>query len=85
MANNMDLKMPVPKFPANASIMEQFQDPPTEATFQSMSWGPSPIWSGQHDPVDGTNPRRKASPVPPSVCPGASVWDSNDDVWVGNM
>jgi streptogramin lyase len=84
-ANNMDLKMPLPKLPANASIMEQFKII-TEAMVKYIE-GPPPRITGQVNMIrpDGTQPAPQGFTGPAeSIAWGINV-DGNDDVWVGNM
>ena len=73
-ANNMDLKTPVPKIPANASIMEQFKLV-TDAMFKYIMTPPGHI-TGQVNMIrpDGTQPVPKASPVLAKAFRGASMW-----------
>jgi hypothetical protein len=84
-ANNMDLKMPVPKFPANASIMEQFKIL-TDATFKYVMGPPARI-TGQVNMIrpDGTQPAPQGFTGPAESLPWGINVDGNDDVWVGNM
>jgi len=84
-ANNMDLKMPVPKFPANASIMEQFKIL-TDATFKYVMGPPKRI-TGQVNMIrpDGTQPAPQGFTGPAISLPWGINVDGNDDVWVGNM
>jgi hypothetical protein len=84
-ANNMDLKMPVPKFPANASIMEQFKIL-TDATFKYIMGPPARI-TGQVNMIrpDGTQPAPQGFTGPAENLPWGINVDGNDDVWVGNM
>jgi hypothetical protein len=84
-ANNMDLKMPVPKFPANASIMEQFKIL-TEATFKYVMTPPGHI-TGQVNMIrpDGTQPAPEGFTGLAENLPWGINVDGNDDVWVGNM
>jgi len=81
-ANNMDLKMPLPKLPANASIMEQFKLI-TEAMVKYIEGPPARI-TGQVNMIrpDGTQPAPQG--FTESIPWGINV-DGNDDVWVGNM
>jgi hypothetical protein len=84
-ANNMDLKMPLPKLPANASIMEQFKLI-TEAMVKYIMGPPARI-TGQVNMIrpDGTQPMPQGFTGPAeSIAWGINV-DGNDDVWVGNM
>jgi hypothetical protein len=84
-ASNMDLKMPVPKFPANASIMEQFKIL-TDATFKYIMGPPARI-TGQVNMIrpDGTQPAPQGFTGPAENLPWGINVDGNDDVWVGNM
>jgi hypothetical protein len=84
-ANNMDLKMPVPKFPANASIMEQFKIL-TDATFKYIMGPPARI-TGQVNMIrpDGTQPAPQGFTGPAISLPWGINVDGNDDIWVGNM
>jgi hypothetical protein len=84
-ANNMDLKMPVPEFPANASIMEQFKIL-TDATFKYVMGPPARI-TGQVNMIrpDGTQPAPQGFTGPAISLPWGINVDGNDDVWVGNM
>ena len=84
-ANNMDLKMPVPKFPPNASIMEQFKIL-TDATFKYIMGPPARI-TGQVNMIrpDGTQPAPEGFTGPAISLPWGINVDGNDDVWVGNM
>jgi hypothetical protein len=84
-ANNMDLKMPLPKFPANASIMEQFKIV-TEAALKYMKGPPERI-TGQVNMIrpDGTQPAPQGFTGPAESFPWGLNVDGNDDVWVGNM
>jgi hypothetical protein len=81
----LNLKMPVPKFPANASIMEQFKIL-TEATFKYIMGPPARI-TGQVNMIrpDGTQPAPQGFTGPAESLPWGINVDGNDDVWVGNM
>jgi hypothetical protein len=84
-ANNMDLKTPVPKIPANASIMEQFKFV-TDAMFKYIMTPPGHI-TGQVNMIrpDGTQPDPMGYTGPGESIPWGINVDGNDDVWVGNM
>jgi hypothetical protein len=84
-ANNMDLKMPLPKFPANASIMEQFKIV-TDAAFKYIMTPPGHI-TGQVNMIrpDGTQPTPQGFTDPAISFPWGLNVDGNDDIWVGNM
>ena len=84
-ANNMDLKTPVPKIPANASIMEQFKLV-TDAMFKYIMTPPGHI-TGQVNMIrpDGTQPDPMGYTGPGESIPWGINVDGNDDVWVGNM
>src|SRR6516225_7129558 len=84
-ANNMDLKMPLPKLPANASIMEQFKLI-TEAMVKYIEGPPARI-TGQVNMIrpDGTQPAPQGFTGPAESIPWGINVDGNDDVWVGNM
>jgi hypothetical protein len=84
-ANNMDLKMPVPKIPADASIMEQFKLV-TEAMVKYIMEPPGHI-VGQVNMIrpDGTQPDPKGYTGPGESIPWGINVDGNDDVWLGNM
>jgi hypothetical protein len=84
-ANNMDLKMPVPEFPANASIMEQFKIL-TDASIKYVIGPPARI-TGQVNMIrpDGTQPAPQGFTGPAESLPWGINVDGNDDVWVGNM
>jgi streptogramin lyase len=84
-ANNMDLKMPLPKLPANASIMEQFKLI-TEAMVKYIEGPPARI-TGQVNMIrqDGTQPAPQGFAGPAESIPWGINVDGNDDVWVGNM
>jgi streptogramin lyase len=84
-ANNMDLKMPLPKLPANASIMEQFKLI-TEAMVKYIEGPPARI-TGQVNMIrpDGTQPALQGFTGPAESIPWGINVDGNDDVWVGNM
>ena len=84
-ANNMDLKMPLPKLPANASIMEQFKLI-TEAMVKYIKGPPARI-TGQVNMIrpDGTQPAPQGFTGPGESVPWGINVDGNDDVWVGNM
>ena len=84
-ANNMDLKMPVPKIPAGASIMEQFKII-TEAMVKYIMGPPAHI-TGQVNMIrpDGTQPAPQGFTGPAESIPWGINVDGNDDVWVGNM
>jgi hypothetical protein len=84
-ANNMDLKMPLPKLPANASIMEQFKLI-TEAMVKYIEGPPARI-TGQINMIrpDGTQPAPQGFTGPAESIPWGINVDGNDDVWVGNM
>jgi hypothetical protein len=84
-ANNMDLKMPLPKLPAGASIMEQFKLI-TEAMVNYIKGPPARI-TGQVNMIrpDGTQPAPQGFTGPAESIPWGINVDGNDDVWVGNM
>jgi hypothetical protein len=84
-ANNMDLKMPLPKIPKGASIMEQFKLI-TEAMVKYIMGPPARI-TGQVNMIrpDGTQPAPKGFTGPGESIPWGINVDGNDDVWVGNM
>jgi len=84
-ANNMDLKMPLPKLPAGASIMEQFKII-TEAMVKYIMGPPARI-TGQVNMIrpDGTQPAPQGFTGPAESIPWGINVDGNDDVWVGNM
>jgi hypothetical protein len=84
-ANNMDLKMPLPKLPAGASIMEQFKLI-TEAMVKYIKGPPARI-TGQVNMIrpDGTQPAPQGFTGPAESIPWGINVDGNDDVWVGNM
>jgi len=84
-ANNMDLKMPVPKIPAGASIMEQFKLI-TQAMVKYIMGPPARI-TGQVNMIrpDGTQAAPKGFTGPGESIPWGINVDGNDDVWVGNM
>lgn len=84
-ANNMDLKMPLPKFPATASIMEQFKIV-TDAAVKYIMTPPGHI-TGQVNMIrpDGTQPAPQGFTGPGASFPWGLNVDGNDDVWVGNM
>jgi len=84
-ANNMDLKMPLPKLPAGASIMEQFKLI-TEAMVKYIMGPPARI-TGQVNMIrpDGTQPAPNGFTGPAESVPWGINVDGNDDVWVGNM
>jgi hypothetical protein len=84
-ANNMDLKMPVPKIPANASIMEQFKLV-TEAMLKYIMTPPGHI-VGQVNMIrpDGTQPAPQGFTGPGESIPWGINVDGNDDLWLGNM
>jgi hypothetical protein len=84
-ANNMDSKMPLPKFPANASIMEQFKIV-TDAAVKYVIGPPAHV-TGQVNMIrpDGTQPAPKGFTGPAESFPWGLNVDGNDDVWVGNM
>jgi hypothetical protein len=84
-ANNMDLKMPLPKLPANASIMEQFKII-TDAMVKYIEGPPARI-TGQVNMIrpDGTQPAPQGFTGPGESIPWGINVDGNDDVWVGNM
>jgi hypothetical protein len=84
-ANNMDLKMPLPKLPAHASIMEQFKLI-TEAMVKYIMGPPARI-TGQVNMIrpDGTQPAPRGFTGPGESIPWGLNVDGNDDVWVGNM
>jgi streptogramin lyase len=84
-ANNMDLKVPLPKLPANASIMEQFKLI-TEAMVKYIM-GPPARLCGQVNMIrpDGTQPAPRGFTGPAESIPWGINVDGNDDVWVGNM
>src|ERR1700733_3406808 len=84
-ANNMDLKMPIPKLPAGASIMEQFKII-TEAMVKYIMGPPARI-TGQVNMIrpDGTQPAPQGFTGPAESIPWGINVDGNDDVWVGNM
>jgi hypothetical protein len=80
----LNLKMPVPKFPANASIMEQFKIL-TDATFKYIMGPPARI-TGQVNMIrpDGTQPAPQGFTGPAESLPWGINVDGNDNVWVGN-
>ena len=84
-ANNMDLKMPLPKIPDGASIMEQFKLI-TEAMVKYIMGPPARI-TGQVNMIrpDGTQPVPEGFTGPAESIPWGINVDGNDDVWVGNM
>jgi len=84
-ANNMDLKMPVPKLPPGASIMEQFKLI-TEAMVKYIMGPPARI-TGQVNMIrpDGTQPAPRGFTGPGESIPWGINVDGNDDVWLGNM
>jgi streptogramin lyase len=84
-ANNMDLKVPLPKLPANASIMEQFKLI-TDAMVKYIEGPPTRI-CGQVNMIrpDGTQPAPQGFTGPAESIPWGINVDGNDDVWVGNM
>ena len=84
-ANNMDLKMPVPKLPDGISIMEQFKLI-TQAMFKYIMTPPGHI-TGQVNMIrpDGTQPAPNGFTGPAESIPWGINVDGNDDVWVGNM
>jgi hypothetical protein len=84
-ANNMDLKMPLPKIPDGASIMEQFKLI-TEAMVKYIMGPPARI-TGQVNMIrpDGTQPAPEGFTGPGESIPWGINVDGNDDVWVGNM
>ena len=84
-ANNMDLKMPLPKLPDGISIMEQFKLI-TEAMAKYIEGPPARI-TGQVNMIrpDGSQPAPQGFTGPAeSISWGLNV-DGNDDIWVGNM
>jgi hypothetical protein len=84
-ANNMDLKMPIPKLPDGLSIMEQFKLI-TEAMVKYIRTPPGHI-TGAVNMIrpDGTQPAPKGFTGPAESIPWGINVDGNDDVWVGNM
>jgi hypothetical protein len=84
-ANNMDLKMPVPKLPDGLSIMEQFKLI-TEAMVKYIMGPPARI-TGAVNMIrpDGTQPAPEGFTGPGESIPWGINVDGNDDVWVGNM
>src|SRR5262245_13906686 len=84
-ANNMDLKMPVPKLPTNASIMEQFKLI-TDHMVKYIEGPPARI-TGAVNMIrpDGTQPAPEGFTGPAESIPWGLNIDGNDDVWVGNM
>src|SRR5271166_5216092 len=84
-ANNMDSKMPLPKFPANASIMEQFKIVTGAAVKYII--GPPAHNTGQVNMIrpDGTQPAPMGFTGEAISFPWGLNIDGNDDVWVGNM
>ena len=84
-ANNMDLKMPVPKLPDGLSIMEQFKLI-TEAMVKYIMGPPARI-TGAVNMIrpDGTQAAPEGFTGPGESIPWGINVDGNDDVWVGNM
>src|SRR5271166_5990059 len=84
-ANNMDLKMPVPKLPDGISIMEQFKLI-TQAMVKYIMGPPARI-TGAVNMIrpDGTQPAPQGFTGPAESIPWGINVDGNDDVWVGNM
>jgi len=84
-ANNMDLKMPLPQLPDHLTIMQQFKLI-TEAMVKYIEGPPARI-TGAVNMIrpDGTQPAPEGFTGPAeSIAWGINV-DGNDDVWVGNM
>ena len=84
-ANNMDLKMPLPTLPDGISIMEQFKII-TEAMVKYIEGPPARI-TGAVNMIrpDGTQPAPEGFTGPAESIPWGINVDGNDDVWVGNM
>jgi hypothetical protein len=84
-ANNMDLKMPLPKLPDGISIMEQFKLI-TEAMVKYIEGPPARI-TGAVNMIrpDGTQPAPEGFTGAAESVPWGINVDGNDDVWVGNM
>ena len=82
-ANNMDLKMPLPQLPDNLSIMQQFKLI-TEAMVKYIEGPPARI-TGAVNMIrpDGTQPAPEGFTGPAESIPWGINVDGNDDVWVG--